>query len=886
VSADDATRREGRGQQPHDQKVDHLARGTLVGRYVVLDVLGEGGMGVVYAAYDPELDRKIAIKLLQAAHGESESGGQAWLLREAQAMARLSHPNVIAVHDVGTLSGDRVFVAMELVDGMTLRAWLREERPWRDVVSVMRAAGAGLAAAHAAGLVHRDFKPENVLVADRVRVMDFGLARLHAEDKPLDAVGTVVGTPAYIAPEIYDGRGADARTDQFSFGVALYEALYRVRPFSRDDLVAKRATAPKPPASANLPAWLERIVLQAIALDPAQRFASMDELLAALSVDPAATRRRVMIGAAIAVACGGLVVGGLALRGRKSELCTGAADKLAGVWDAGKRTALEVAFRKTGKPFAEDAIGGTEKALDSYASGWVAMHTEACEATRVRGEQTDDVLTLRMECLDNRLVELRTLVGLFGAADDKLIANAVASAGKLSPLADCADVAALRAPDPLPKDPSVRGQVTTVRAKIAEARALYAAGQLKEALAVTDAYGSRARELGHRPTEAELDLVAGEGKWQLSRGNNGEPELLEAVRAAEAGKADSIKLAAWLALVNMASDASRFDVAIDRWRFASAVLARLGDDWHMKVNLLSTLAVLHMRKGSYDDALAAAREGRTLAEQHEPGTDRPKTGYALAVEASVLATMGRSREAVEAYRKALPYKEALGARHIDLANTLVNLAGAELDLGRADDAAAHARRALDIEEAIYGPDSPEVARVLGMLGDALTAQNDNAGALAIYQRALAIVGATLGENDALYAATLGQLASALVALERPAEALPHLDRAIAIQSAKLGPEHYETLILMLRQCDALRDAGRVDAALDVCKRALASAEKSLGHDSPNLFDFLSRTGRTLLAAKQPREASAVLDRALKLGSPSPGDLKEVEQLAAKAREAR
>src|SRR5438067_6589381 len=173
---DESTKREGPGERPV-RSDERLERGTLVGRYVVLDVVGSGGMGVVYAAFDPELDRKVAIKLLQAKPGGSDSGGdQAWIVREAQAMARLAHPNVVAVYDVGTLPGDRVFVAMELVEGETLRAWLKTPRRWPEVLETMRAAGGGLAAAHAAGLVHRDFKPENTIVGKdgRVRVMDFG----------------------------------------------------------------------------------------------------------------------------------------------------------------------------------------------------------------------------------------------------------------------------------------------------------------------------------------------------------------------------------------------------------------------------------------------------------------------------------------------------------------------------------------------------------------------------------------------------------------------------------------------------------------------------------------------------------------------------------------
>src|SRR5439155_4886385 len=218
----------------------------------------------------------------------------------------------IAMHDVGTLPGHRVFVAMELVDGPTLRTWFKKEtRTWREVVAVMRQAGAGLAAAHAVGLVHRDFKPDNVLIgADgRVRVMDFGLARLRPADEPatpasrnsdvdiegrsplsepLTEAGTVLGTPAYMAPEMHDGAGASVRSDQFAFGIALYEALYRQRPFDKKALEPPRATVPKPrPApDVGVPARIQRAVLRMIAIDPPERFAGMPDVLDELAYDP------------------------------------------------------------------------------------------------------------------------------------------------------------------------------------------------------------------------------------------------------------------------------------------------------------------------------------------------------------------------------------------------------------------------------------------------------------------------------------------------------------------------------------------------------------------------------------------------------------------------
>jgi serine/threonine protein kinase len=300
-----------------------FVEGSVVGRYVIESLIGAGSMGDVYAARDPELDRRVAIKVLRARASDRAAESVATRMRrEAQAMARLSHPNVVTVHDVGTFDG-RVFVAMEYVDGGTLRAWLREPRSWREVLAVFEHAGLGLAAAHAAGLVHRDFKPDNVLVGrdGRVRVTDFGLARAvreEAEGMPpeeppvatpaalhetITRTGTLVGTPAYMAPEQLAGAPADARSDVFGFCVALYEALYRRRPFAGATVAELRASAASgavaAPRGSGVPAYLHRALSVGLRRMPEQRYASMEALLAALR--PPQRARSLVVAIAIGV---------------------------------------------------------------------------------------------------------------------------------------------------------------------------------------------------------------------------------------------------------------------------------------------------------------------------------------------------------------------------------------------------------------------------------------------------------------------------------------------------------------------------------------------------------------------------------------------------------
>ncbi|HKV12684.1 MAG TPA: serine/threonine-protein kinase, partial [Thermoanaerobaculia bacterium] len=443
-----------------------LPRGTAIGRYVILDRIGGGGMGVVYTGYDPELDRKVALKLLRPDRAAGEAA-RLRLLREAQAIARLSHPNVVAVHDAGTF-GNQVFLAMEYVEGTTLRRWLDEERrPWGEVVERFLLAGRGLAAAHAAGLVHRDFKPDNVLLGTdgRVRVADFGLARAVGEagpeepasaesggilSSPITQLGMAVGTPAYMAPEQLRGERADARSDQFSFCVALWEALYGERPFPGETTgevvkAVERGAVRDVPAGSRVPDRLRQALRRGLAADPAARYPALEELLDLLAKNPEAARRRWLAAAAAVLAVGGVFAGLGYLQAQRAQLCSGGEAKLAPVWNAERKEAGRQAFLASGLPFAAESWSRAEKALDVYLEGWAAMHRDACEATRMRGEQSEDLLDRRMFCLDQRLGEARALTEVFARADESVVMEVDNAVSKLGKVELCADTEALTA---------------------------------------------------------------------------------------------------------------------------------------------------------------------------------------------------------------------------------------------------------------------------------------------------------------------------------------------------------------------------------------------------------------------------------------------------------
>jgi serine/threonine protein kinase len=387
-------------------------------------------MGVVYAAFDPDLGRRVALKILHAEAG-SGSGDSATLLREARALARLSHPHVVTVYDVG-MEGADVFIAMELMEGGSLREWLARKPPRekpRAIAQVFLEAALGLAAAHRAGLVHRDFKPDNVLLTSEgtAKVGDFGLARVPQRQEPgvsegvapspslqsLYRTGALVGTPAYMSPEQRLGRPADERSDQYAFAVALHEALTGTRPGEGAEARGAR----------RIPRWLHRTVERGLRDRPEDRFPGMQALAQALRRGLARPRRALVIGAAALLFALSLVA---ALPRDSRELCTGAAEAWGQAWDEGAAAEVRAAFLATGRPTAATLFAAVEKALDEHKTRWIGLHTEACRATRVQGTDSEALYDLRLRCLAQRRQEAQALVRALRKAD----ASAVDKAGE------------------------------------------------------------------------------------------------------------------------------------------------------------------------------------------------------------------------------------------------------------------------------------------------------------------------------------------------------------------------------------------------------------------------------------------------------------------------
>lgn len=362
--------------------------------------------------------------------------GDARALREGRALAKLAHPNVVSVFDVGVWSGG-VFLAIELVDGTTVKNWA-SGRSSRDVVRAFVGLADGLAAAHRAGLVHRDIKPDNLVVdaTGRARVIDFGLA--------LEAAGsnaTFGGTPAYLAPELRDAAVAGTpRSDQFALALSLHEVLAGARPPEK--------------LPGNTPGWLARALARALSDHGDDRFATLDDFAHALRSGFGVCQRRIAIGAVIVslAAIGAVAI--VSRHGTAAMPCAPAvhAAALADTWNSTRRAQLRTAFTASQLPYAAAITTSVEAALDAYASGWAVARVDACEATNVRREQSAELLDLRMACLDQRRTELGALVDRFAHGDAAIVERSLAATSALPLLASCADGARLRKRLPLPRD--------------------------------------------------------------------------------------------------------------------------------------------------------------------------------------------------------------------------------------------------------------------------------------------------------------------------------------------------------------------------------------------------------------------------------------------------
>lgn len=842
-----------------------------IGRFVIRRQLGVGGMGVVYAGYDRELDREVAVKLIRAGKRYSERV-QTRLRREAQAMARLSHPNVVSVYEVGQYQG-QLFVAMEMVEGETLRSWqTRQERSWREILSMYLQAGRGLAAAHARGIVHRDFKPDNVLVGSdgRARVVDFGLAYTLAPDAEgddpeghedghedghdvplavLSAVapdasaemwlarlthtGALLGTVAYMSPEQFSGRRVDPRADQFSFCVALYEALYRQRPFAGRNLteVAEAVTSGTvraAPARARVPAWLRAILMRGLDTQPDRRFASMADLLEQLGRYRRTSRRLAAAGLALLLLGAGVGVAvGMRTQEPESAPCRRLSSAVQQSWNAGRASSLRTAFLGTDLPYAASAADGVERTLDAHAASWSTVRERACRAALVERTRSPELYDLQTACLDRQLVQLNALIEEFTSADAQVVEHAVSALAALPDSETCENVDVLRLGMQPPADAEVARAVRDLRARLAKTAAARLAGKYQPARAQARILVTDARAIDYPPVLAEALFELGSGFRHLGVGADAVVALQEAIDIAEANRHELLAVQAWNELIVAVAE-TRTDPARGRpwFRRARAAIERLGAHEGQRQQLLA-------------DAFAGL-------------------GHTEFVLGSLTDAERHHREALRLRRS------ALGGEHLHVARSLDRLASVLVRSERFDQAEALYNQALGILRRTLDEHHPDVGKQLFNIGFLYAARGDAERARGYYERALALYRDSYGADSRRTADVLLAIARMHARQGDSARTTTYARDALTIYERILPDHHVQRGKANQTLAAALYEEGRYDDALGQYRRALAVFQKASDPSRLDLAACHASIGETLMALARHGEALAPLQRAQEL----------------------
>ena len=869
-----------------------LRPGATIDRYEVAGLLGAGGMGAVYRARDPELDRWLAIKVLR--RGRQGARDEARFLREAQAMARLSHPNVVPVHDVGA-SRYGPFLAMELVEGVTLRRWLDEApRGWREVVELFAQAGHGLAEAHAAGIVHRDFKPENVLVdrRGRARVTDFGLARPEVEARPaagaaigesaLTRSGTIMGTPAYMAPEQLAGRKVDARADVFAFCVALHEAALGGQPFGGATIGERlaRITAGQRERARGgaAPRWLARAIDRGLAADPEARWAGMTPLLAALERGLGRRRRAGWLAAATLPAA---ALVGAVMASRPEPPSCAAEEALAGVWGEAESAAVAAAIRGTGLAFAEDTWLKVQVLVDSYAEAWVDLRERSCAEHR-GGAISSDLLDRRALCLDRRRADLALVLAALRAGERGAVERAVDLIGGLEAVASCLDPAR-PAGGERAGNPGFAAWAEDVRVRLMEVRVHERSGALAAARARAEAIAAEAEALGEEAPRLEALYLRARALAGLGEHEAAERDLVAVLEGAHARGLDALATQAAAFLIFVSGEARARYAVGEAWaRLALAGARRIGDDGREEATARHYYGVMLSSADRVEEALAELEQAYALR-LRLLGADHVETSGSATSLGNVLWKAGRLEEAVTLQQKSLASREAaLGPNHPALVIPLGNLGVALVALERAPEARAAWTRALALLRANFPESHPNVAVISANLADLDAQAGDHAAAREHYEAALAGARVSLGEHPDT-ALILTGLASARIALGELDLAEAALVEAAAMTARTVGAEHSNAAAIRLTTARLRRAQGRAEAAREEAAAARAIAERAFGPEHPRVAEALLAAADAALALGRPAEAIADLERARAIAEASESPLMGARALLALAR---
>lgn len=680
-----------------------------VAHYEIVRRVGAGAMGVVYAARDTELQRDVALKLLRRRPLSEEQ--RRCLLEEARTLAKISHPNVVAVYEVGEHE-DEIYIAMEYVEGETLLSWQgRERRSLTELLAMYRQAGAGLVAAHAAGVIHRDFKPGNAIVGrdGRLRVVDFGLAWAEAPESEATDAGPrgAVGTPGYIAPELGRGAPATPASDQYSFCVALARAL---APTVATTTEPGEHDADEGPIISRGPGWLRRVLRRGLADQPELRWPSMTELVARL--DRGRLRRRV--GAAALVGVG--LAAGAALAGpERAASCEQRAGDFDEVWTEIRQRQLVAHIEQVGAPFADAAIGQLERARGEQRAAWLDAHAHICTPALAGGRQLPLSLELGLGCLERELLAVDELLLNVAAATPETLERLEHQLVELGDPHRCEAFETLATRPPLggiSAGPTLARELD--QARFALAALDFDGAHHRAQTAITLATG-----LGHELALAEAFELHGRALAGSERFFDAEEALMTAARlsAATDDLPRQIQIRQHLTSLSIEEleDLTRAQRSFD---LAGALLEQLEQLEHPRLRAEQLVTSASLASHAQDhEAAAELLEQATTALAELLGPAHPRVESVELRRANALAAAGQSARAIEIYRRLLEARrERLGAGHPALAAVEFDLGLALLDQD-AEAAQGHFERALEIERGAFGPNSLRVAATLTWLAE-------------------------------------------------------------------------------------------------------------------------------------------------------------------------
>lgn len=872
-----------------------IPQGSKISRFVVLSRLGSGSMGVVYSAYDPELDRKVALKLLRPGLAskpeESQAIARKRLLREAQALAKLSHPNVITIHDVG-LHRKNVWLAMEYIDGETFRQWLKTPRTWREVVGTLIAAGRGLAAAHRANLMHRDFKPDNIMVDrdGRVRVMDLGLARAsdeleppvevdpdlelnHSNDSDLlsaqvTRVGSLLGTPPYMSPEQLKSEPYDARADIFAFCVTLWEALFGKRPFSGSTYMALTTNVLKckfdePPARPRVPAWLRKICLKGFAAAD-DRWQSMTPVLEALERGLARDRwrRGFVVAGAGALACAAFAGYWQLKRVQALNACEVHAREIETTWNADVRGKLHASLIATGSPNAEATFSRLTPILDDHRTAWQTVRRDICEFETVEYTWDPELVQKATWCLEQRRIALDALIALLLDVDSDSIHKAVASASRVRRAGPCAEPFYLHTMPPAPTD---RENIRPVVQQLFAANASRGAGRFNEAHERAEQALAAATELDWPPLTAQAYQTLGTALQQLGQYAESEAALEEAFILASTIDAHEIAASTGISLIETVGlRLARTQDGLRWWRLTQASIEHLQAQTKMIYQGfgLDLLAGLHYQQGEYEQARDTVEKSLELRRQ-ALGEIHPSYASGLLNLAFVHLELGDHQQAVVLGKKALTLKQQVhGEHHPSVGHALAAVATLLSIEGDHEGAKQNLEDGLAIQRGAVAKNSPVLTDTLNNLGLAYHALGEEKQAIARIRESLAISREAFGEQHVRVAGSLEAWVAIEIDLKRYRRAKKRIQTVLEMREKLQKPNHPDVGGARIKLGTIYWHTGKYDRAEIEFKRALDIWSNSLGEEHVRLAEAWTGLARIALERQEFAQALELAQRAI------------------------